>query len=91
MEFDQATRANQSALKMIKDKYKSVNYEMPNIIFWNVNSRQDNVPVRFYKNGLCLISGASPAAMQAVLSGDITPMNIVHRAVDKEKYEKFII
>lgn len=91
MEFDQATRANHTALKMIKDKYKSANYEMPNIIFWNVNSRQDNVPVRFDKNGVGLISGASPAAIKAVLSGDITPMSIVYRAVNKEKYEKFIV
>lgn len=90
MEFDQATRPNQSALKMIKSKYKESGYEIPNIIFWNVNSRQNNIPVRFNKEGIGLVSGASPAAIKAVLSGDITPMNIVYRAVDNERYSKFI-
>lgn len=90
MEFDVATRSNDSLYKTAKKLYEVAGYELPNIVFWNVNSRQDNVPVRFNKDGVGLVSGASPAVLQAVLSGNINPIDIMLRAVDKEKYEKFI-
>lgn len=90
MEFDAATESNDSLYKTAKKLYKVAGYELPNIVFWNVNSRQNNVPVRFNKDGVGLVSGASPAVLQAVLSGNINPMDIMLRAVNKEKYAKFI-
>lgn len=90
MEFDAATRSNDSLYKTAKKLYEAAGYELPNIVFWNVNSRQNNVPIRFNKDGVGLVSGASPAILQAVLSGNINPIDIMLRAVDTEKYEKFI-
>lgn len=93
MEFDQATRHNgndATLYKVMKDLYKQSGYELPSIIFWNVNSRQDNVPVRFNQDGVGLISGASPAVLKAVLSGNINPMDIMMRAIDQEKYQNFV-
>ena len=90
MEFDAcAENANQSIFKNIKGAYKSYGYESPSIVFWNVNSRQNNVPVRFNKDGVGLVSGASPAVLQAVLSGNINPIDIMMRAVDQDKYKLF--
>jgi len=89
MEFDVATRPNQSALAMIKDKYHKYGLTMPSIVFWNVNSRQDNVPVKFNKDNVALISGASPSAIKAVLSGEINPADIMYRAIDKAIYKQF--
>lgn len=91
MEFDQACRKpNATLYKNIKALYKDAGYTMPNIIFWNVNSKQSNVPVRFNQDGVGLVSGFSPAVMKAVLSGDINPVDIMLRAVDTEKYKQFI-
>lgn len=90
MEFDAcAENANQSIFKNIKENYKFYGYKSPNIVFWNVNSRQNNVPVRFNKDGVGLVSGASPAVLQAVLSGNINPIDIMMRAVDQDKYKLF--
>lgn len=90
MEFDQACRyPNKTLYNNIKKLYKSKGYKMPNIIFWNVNSRQDNVPVRFNEDGVGLVSGASPAVIQAVLSGDINPIDIMMRAIDTDRYKQF--
>lgn len=89
MEFDQATRSNASALAMIKQKYREAGYDMPAIVFWNVNSRQANVPVKFNKDNVALVSGASPSAIKAVLSGNINPMDIMYRAIDKPIYKEF--
>lgn len=90
MEFDQATKPNYNALKMIKKKYKECGYDIPGIIFWNVNSRQNNVPIRFNTEGVALISGASPAVIQAVLENKISPMDIVYAAVNKDRYKAFL-
>lgn len=90
MEFNQCARSNDTAFQSIKRQYKAAGYELPNIIFWNVNSRQDNVPVRFTKEGVGLVSGASPAVLQAVLSGTINPIDIMLRAVDVPKYQAFV-
>lgn len=90
MEFDQACRKPDATLyKSIKARYKDSGYNMPNIIFWNVNSKQNNVPIRFNQDGVGLVSGASPAVLQAVLSGNINPIDIMMRAVDQDKYKLF--
>lgn len=91
MEFDRACSPNYNAIKMIKNHYKDAGYDIPNIIFWNVNGREDNVPVKFNKEGVGLVSGSSPAVLTAVLGGKITPIDIINRAVNLEKYEKLLI
>lgn len=92
MEFDHCTDLrgkSKTAFKTIKDRYKQAGYEMPDIVFWNVNSRSNNVPVRFNADGVGLVSGASPAVIKAVLGGDINPIAILNRAIDQDKYREF--
>lgn len=91
MEFDRACRKNESAIKMIKNKYKTAGYNMPDIIFWNVNARSTkNIPVSMSKEGTALISGASQNALKAVLSGVFTPYKVMENAVNIERYEKLL-
>jgi hypothetical protein len=71
---------------MIVRKYKEAGYEVPNIVFWNLNSK-DNVPVKFDKRGTALVSGFSPAVMKGVLTGtDMTPYGIMLATVDVPRY-----
>lgn len=90
MEFDQACRPNYTALNAIKKEYKAAGYSMPNIVFWNVNGRSGNVPVKFTDKNVALVSGASPAVLQAVLSGETMPINVMKKAVDKDRYRALI-
>jgi hypothetical protein len=86
MQFDVCVKHDDSAMQMIKRKYKEAGYEVPNIVFWNLNSK-DNVPVKFDKQGTALVSGFSPAVMKGVLSGtDMTPYGIMMATVDTERY-----
>jgi len=86
MQFDQCVSFDDSAHKMIVRKYNEAGYEVPNIVFWNLNSK-DNVPVKFDKRGTALVSGFSPAVMKGVLSGaDMTPYGIMLATVDVERY-----
>jgi hypothetical protein len=86
MQFDQCVSFDDSAHQMIKRKYKEAGYEVPNVVFWNLNSK-DNVPVKFDKQGTALVSGFSPAVMKGVLSGtDMTPYGIMLATVDVDRY-----
>jgi hypothetical protein len=72
---------------MIERKYSDSGYTMPKIVFWNLVSRHDNVPVRATENGTALISGFSPSILKSVLSGDsMSPMSIMLKAIDTERY-----
>ena len=86
MQFDQCVSFDDTAHQMIKRKYKEAGYEVPNVVFWNLNSK-DNVPVKFDKRGTALVSGFSPAVMKGVLSGaDMTPYGIMLATVDVPRY-----
>jgi hypothetical protein len=92
MEFNQAIREGKSfsAIEMIKVKYEDAGYDMPSIIFWNIQSRRggNNVPVRFDQVGTALISGFSPSILKSILAGDsITPVNIMMETINSERYQ----
>ena len=86
MQFDQCARFDDSAMQMIERKFKQSGYDVPKIIFWNLNDR-GNAPVRFNKNGVALVSGFSPAIMKSILAGeDFTPRGIMLQTIMSERY-----
>jgi len=89
MQFDQCARFDDSAMKMIARKFTDAGYEIPKIVFWNLNAA-DNVPVKYDTRGVALVSGFSPAIMVAVLGGDtekFTPEAIMLKALMVPKYD----
>jgi len=88
MQFDQCARFDDSAMQMIARKFEAAGYELPKIVFWNLNSH-DNVPVKYDTRGVALVSGFSPAIMTAVLGGDadkFTPEAMMLKAVMIDRY-----
>ena len=88
MQFDQCARFDDSAMQMIRRKYEDAGYEMPKIVFWNLNAA-DNVPVKYDTRGVALVSGFSPSIMKAVLSADtdqFTPEAIMWKAIGSDRY-----
>jgi hypothetical protein len=91
MQFDKATGyPKDDAFKLIRKMYADSGYDMPNIIFWNVNAQATNTPVERNSKGVALISGASQNALKAVLSGVTTPVDVMLNAVNAERYNKFL-
>ena len=79
---------NPTAQQMIEQKYSSAGYKMPQIVYWNIQSRGDNVPVAFDKTGTALISGFSPAILKSVVRGEITsPVAIMDETILSSRYE----
>ena len=88
MQFNQCIRHDDSAMEMIERKFAAAGYTVPQVVFWNVNS-SDNVPVKADKSGAALVSGFSPAIVQALLSADMaefTPEGIMMKAVMSDRY-----
>jgi hypothetical protein len=88
MQFDQCARFDDSAMEMIARKFEAAGYEIPKIVFWNLNAA-DNVPVKYDTRGVALVSGFSPAIMKAVLSADteqFSPEAIMLNAVIVPRY-----
>ena len=89
MEFDFATRrvyrhprgAVQSTLveqtnhESATRLFEQAGYKLPTVVYWNVNSRSNIVPVRAHESGAALVSGFSPAIMKAVLASDADELN----------------
>ena len=71
----------------MKKKYESYGYRLPEIVFWNVNSRQSNIPVTMTQTGAALVSGATPAIFDMVRSGDISPQKVMNDIIYSERYE----
>ena len=90
MQFDYCVRYDDSALEMIKRKYKDAGYKMPNVIFWNLTARADNTPVKTNDKGVALVSGFSPAIMATVLGADpeeFSPWNMMMKVIMDERYD----
>jgi hypothetical protein len=75
MEFDRGMNhygASQNQintlLEDIAQEWKREGYELPQLIFWNLNARQDNIPM--LKGGrFAYLSGFSPVMLKQILSG----------------------
>jgi hypothetical protein len=88
MQFNSCMRHDDSAIQMIRRKYEDAGYEVPAVVFWNLNAA-DNVPVKFDEKGTALVSGFSPAIMKAVLGADLegfTPESFMIKAVSSDRY-----
>jgi hypothetical protein len=100
MEFDEATATrsywgrndntsewNSTAQQMIENMYNNAGYKMPKIVYWNIQSRNGQSPVRFDKQGTALISGFSPAIMTSVIAAEeFTPVSIMDQTIMSERY-----
>ena len=87
MEFDSCTmNSNKSNFKNFKKMYEESGYEMPLLVFWNVNSRNDQSPVTKDERGVVLISGASPSAMKFGMDTSTTPEQFMLDVLNTERY-----
>jgi hypothetical protein len=87
MEFNACTKFDDSAMQMIERQYSAAGYEVPNIVFWNLNARSGNVPVKYDKKGVALVSGFSPAIMTSILAAeDLDPVSVMMQTLNSPRY-----
>jgi len=71
MEFDGATYGSsrhETFYESMANMYRQHGYEIPNVIFWNVNSRHNVFQVTSKYKGVQLASGQSPSVFKSILN-----------------------
>lgn len=89
MEFD-ACAEGASTFEHYKSKFEKAGYELPEIVFWNVEARHAHLPVTMNEKGVKLVSGASANIFANVVSGDlkvVTPYDFMLQML--EPYAEF--
>lgn len=97
MEFDSATSryygwdhiktCDKTLFSTISKKFEDSGYKMPRLVFWNVNSRTETIPVRENELGVALVSGFSVNVCKMVMSGEIDPYKCLLDAIMDKRYD----
>lgn len=90
MQFNQADQGNgHTNWQNVESKYQAAGYRRPTIIFWNLSGISVDYPVPSSDVPNCaLLSGFNDAIMYSLLDGNMpNPLAIVHKALDKERYD----
>jgi hypothetical protein len=91
MEFDECAEpwgedVQRTLFENISRKYKMQGYKLPRLVFWNINSRTNSVPMRENENGVALISGFSTNLAKMALSGTLDPFSLLLEALNAPRY-----
>ena len=88
MEFDACSYDHsKTVMENIVNDFHRAGYELPHLIYWNVDARQDNIPMRS-QNGITFVSGYSPVIFEMLLSGK-TSRELILDKLNSDRY-KFI-
>lgn len=92
MEFDKARdywgyRAyyeTESIMEKCMRRYQKAGYQLPHLIFWNCDARQNTLPMRV-ENNISFISGYSPVLFEQIMTGK-TGIDLVLEKLNSERY-----
>lgn len=71
-------------MERIAKKWAAAGYQMPHLIFWNVDARQNNIPM--LGNGpISYVSGFSPSIFQTIMTGK-TGYDLMMEKLNSERY-----
>lgn len=102
MQFDSATSGStgifndsptipepdKTLFEKIKAKFERANYEMPELVFWNVDAKDETFPFDKDDRGFQLVSGCSPTIFEHTMKGEfLSPMELVKEVVNDDRYQ----
>lgn len=86
MQFNRCVKMNGTAFERTKQRFIDAGYDVPQIVFWNLNAR-DNAPVTFDTSGAALVSGFSPSLVKSILScKDMSPTSMMFETLMNNRY-----
>lgn len=87
MQFDQATKHedNTTVIESCRQKFETLGYTMPRLIFWNVSVYAHNtIPVQMHPSGVVLVSGFSKSIVDMVVSRELNPERALKAELDSK-------
>ena len=87
MEFDWCAQdAGLTNFEYAKQLFAENGYKLPEVVFWNVASRNRQQPVTMNEQGVALVSGCSPRIFQMLQSGILSPYTFMLDVLGSERY-----
>lgn len=97
MEFDEATgnfkrgifiAVKKTLFMQIQERFETHGYEMPQLVFWNVDARNKQFPMSLDERGFQLVSGCSPSIFEHTIKGEfLNPYDFMLSILNSERYE----
>ena len=89
MEFDNAciNSYNVALFENIKTEYAKHGYLLPKLVFWNICSRTNTIPLQENELGVTLVSGFSQNIMDMVMSTELDPYKALINKLDSDRYK----
>ena len=91
MEFDNCAYNNNQRctnFDCAKQKFEQHGYKLPNVVFWNVASRNQQVPVTKHQSGALLVSGSTAKIFDMVQTDKLNPEQFMLDIINGERYNK---
>lgn len=93
MEFNNCIVTNNNSnpskklFETFSERYKEHGYKLPRLVFWNICSKTNTIPVKENELGVALVSGFSPTIAKMVLSDNLDPLDCLLEQINSERYK----
>ena len=82
---ENAMQKADTLMETIEKKFNNAGYQLPKLIFWNVDARHNNIPM--LDNGrVSFVSGMSPSIFETIMTGK-TGYELMMTKLDSERYK----
>lgn len=91
MEFDYcAEDCSLSNFEYAKKLFNEQGYQLPDLVFWNVDSRNRQQPVEINDQGVALVSGCNSRIFSMLKSGILSPYAVMMEVLGSERYAPIV-
>ena len=74
----------ETLMESIEKKWNAAGYKLPTLTFWNVDARQNNIPMTV-KDGVNFVSGMSPSIFQQIMENK-NAFDLMYSILNSERY-----
>ena len=91
MEFDYcAENASLTNFQNMEQMYRKAGYKLPEVVFWNVDSRNTQQPVTKNQQGVALVSGCTPRLFEMLAGGNLSPYACMMDILNRDRYKDIV-
>ena len=87
MEIDNCGNKEWTFYDKMVHKFEKAGYQIPSIIFWNVNSRHNIFHADYLRKGVQLVSGQSASTFKNIMDCiELTPYEAMLKIINSDRY-----
>ena len=91
MEFNCCVREGRTTnFEYAKKMFEEAGYSLPKVVFWNVASRKQQLPVTQNEQGVTLVSGCNARLFEQILTDNTNPYTYMMEIVESPRYEQIV-